>query len=198
MQETEESKDHRVSMDSRACLETKDHLENLGNQVTWVFPESWEQWDRLDQGESAEFLVKEEKSVQPAFKDPKESLDPLVQMDPRVVLDQPGPWETQDPLVCRDSLERGVSPDHRGPKATEVISGKKDPKVHLEMMVLGVLPDLLAHWDPQALAVKRGSPDPKAQQGPTVPEESTEPEVTLDRPERWDSPDHPALTASLE
>lgn len=39
-QEKEGSRVHPVSMDSRVCLETKDPLVNLENQVTWVFLES--------------------------------------------------------------------------------------------------------------------------------------------------------------
>ena len=37
----------------------------------------------MNHRESVEFQEKEENSVQPVFKDPKESLDPSVQMDPR-------------------------------------------------------------------------------------------------------------------
>lgn len=120
-------------MDSRVCLETKALLANLENQVIWVFLESLALWVKSDQGESVEFLVREETWAQLVCRELKESLVHLVQMDQRealVLLVYLVMWVLQ---VFRGCQEREASLALQDLKETEERLVRKDQREHLEM-----------------------------------------------------------------
>lgn len=132
-------------MDSRVCLEIKALLENLENLATLVFPERSVLWEQLDQGESVEFLEREENLVQLVYRGLRVSLVHLVQMGQRavlVLLVRSVTWVLQ---VCRECREREESLVLLGLKVTEAQLVRKDQKVQLEMMVQEELQALLAH-----------------------------------------------------
>lgn len=185
-------------MVSRVCLEIKVHLENLENQVTWVFLESLELWDKLDQGESEEFPGREESWEQLVCRDLRVSLVHLVQMGQRVAPDplvHLGMWVLQ---VFRECQERGVSLVLLGPKVTEAQSVRKDQRVQLETMVPEEPQVLLAHSDPLDPVVRRENLDPKDHLDPQDPEECQDQEVTQAQLVLLDLPDLPVLMANLE
>lgn len=132
-------------MDSRVCLEIKALLENLGNQVTWVFLENWALWAKLDQGESVVFLEREESWVQLVCRDLRVSQEHLDQMVQRAVLDPLVSLVTSVLQVFRECQERGASRVLLGPKVTEEQLARKDQREQLEMMVQEELQVLLAH-----------------------------------------------------
>lgn len=132
-------------MDSRVCLEIKALQENQGNQVTKVFLESLVLWDKLDQGESVEFLGREESWAQMVFRDLRVSLEHLVQMGQRVALVPLVHLVTWVLQVFRECQERGASLALLGLKVTEEQLVRKDQKVQLETMVQEEPQVLLAH-----------------------------------------------------
>lgn len=132
-------------MDSRVCLEIKVPLESLENQVTKVFLESSVLWVRLDQGESVEFLVREESWVQLVCRDLKEFLVHLVLMGQRVVPVLPVLWVMWVLQVFRECQERGASLVLLVLKVTEEQLVRKDPRVQPEMMAQEEFLVLLAH-----------------------------------------------------
>lgn len=130
--ETEESKDPQESPGSRVYLETKAHLENLGNLETWVFPESWVLWGRSDRGVREGSQGKEENWAHLDYKDPRASPEHPVLTGPRAVLDPLEQEEMLVLLVYKECLEREVSLDPLDPKETGEPSERKDLKEHLE------------------------------------------------------------------
>lgn len=106
-------------MDSRVYLETKDLLENLANQAMSVFLENLVLWDKLDQGESAEFQEREESWVLMVCRDLRVSLVHLVLMGQRAALAPLVHLVMSVPRVFRECLEREASLGLQGLKATE-------------------------------------------------------------------------------
>lgn len=185
-------------MVSRVCLEIKVHLENLENQVTWVFLESWVLWDKLDRGESEEFPGREESWEQLVYRDLRVSLVHLVLMDQRVAPDplvHLGMWALQ---VFRECQERGASLVLLGPKVTEEQSVRKDQRVQLETMVPEEPQVLSAHLDLLDPVVRRENLDPKDHLDPQDPEECQDQEATPAQSVLLDLLDLPVLMANLE
>lgn len=166
-------------MDSRVCLETKGPLENLENQVTKVFMESSVLLVRLVQGESEEYLEREENLVQLVCRDQRESQVHQVQTGQRAA---PVPLEHLVILVLqvfKECQEREASLAHLGQKVTEGRLVRKDQRVRQEMMVQGVPQALLALLDLLGPAVRRENPGPKDHMDLQDPEEHMVLEVIL-------------------
>lgn len=185
-------------MASRVCLEIKAHLENLENQATKVFLESWVLWVRSDQGERGESLVKEENWVQLVFRDLRASLVHQVQTGQRAVLDPRELLVTRVLQAYRGCQEREAILDLQVPKETEELWVRKDPKVQLEMTAQEELLVQLDQQDLQGPVVKRENQDLKDHQDLPDPEGCLEREETLVRSALLDLLDPLALMVSLE